>query len=124
MIVIGSIIYIVFRHDIIFLQWISQPSYTEEVKHFTTTNNNHLLYFVIYCLPDGLWYGALLIFQSAFHNETTISKYIFWFSVCLPFVWEVLQINSGISGTFDSMDLLAYVLVLSLFLFYKYHNHG
>lgn len=49
-----------------------------------------LEYFVVYCLPDGLWYGALLIFQSVFLGKSFVSKSIDWFSTILPFVWEML----------------------------------
>lgn len=114
LVILGTGIYITSRQDIIFFDWIPD-TVLEAFDGLNLTEKSPLGYFVVYCLPDGLWYGALLISQSAFVGKGLISRGIFLLSIILPFAWELLQIHSYVPGTFDPLDLLAYLLTLLIF---------
>lgn len=115
MILAGTFIYISSRKSVLFFGWIPSAVF-EALRPFEIRGTSLPEYFVVYSLPDGLWYGALLSAQSAFLKNTFWSRCIFGFSILLPFVWEALQLCDGIAGTFDLMDLFAYTLALSIFL--------
>ncbi len=107
MIILGAIIYIVSRRNIIFFDWL--PTSIIEAVRDVGIYPYGMDYFVVFCLPDGLWYGALLLFQHTFLAKSAISKFLYWISIILPFVWEILQIHKYVPGTFDFMDLLTYL---------------
>lgn len=123
MIITGTIIYIIARsRDIIFFNWI--PTSIIEVFRDCSIDVNSLAgYFIVYCLPDGLWYGALLLLQSALLDKSIISKSIYRISIILPFVWEILQIRKDVPGTFDPMDLMAYFFIIILFITFSNNHH-
>lgn len=123
MIIVGTNIYIISRHDIIFFKWIP-ASIIDAMRSSFLNSLPRLSDFVVYSLPDGLWYGALLLFQSVFLDNTHISKSIYWFSIILPFIWEILQIRDHVPGTFDPMDLLVYFFVITIFLIFSYNRHA
>lgn len=122
MILSGALIYIIYRRDIIFIGWIPK-SIIDSIKTLSANDVLSPGYFIIYCLPDGLWYGALLIYQSAFLGKSWVSKIIYHISIILPFAWELLQILDYVPGTFDPMDLLVYALVLIIFLIVSKKRH-
>lgn len=111
----GGIIYVISRHDIIFFNWIPY-SILKIIKDIFTTESFYSRYIFTFCLPDGLWYFSILLFQSVFLGKTFLSKLIFYISVILPFVWELLQKRRDIPGTFDIMDIFVYIISLILFL--------
>lgn len=115
MIITGAIIYIISRHDIIFFRWLP-VSVIDSFREYSIDSNSSLGYLTVYCLPDGLWYGALLLVQSTLIGKSFTSRIIFWISIALPFVWEILQVHRAIPGTFDPMDLCVYFLILILFI--------
>lgn len=121
MIIIGAIIYITSRYDIIFVRWIP-ITIINTFREISIDNNSLLEYVIIYCLPDGLWYGALLLVQMTLMGKSVISRCIYWISIVLPFMWEILQIHDAISGTFDPMDILMYFIVLLLFITIQKHT--
>ena len=112
MIIIGTIIYVRYRHDIIFFNWI--PDTLHSIAPTVKYSNSVFQDFIIYCLPDGLWYSSLIVFQDTFRRCTLYSKIIFGISILLPFVWEFSQLCDRVPGTFDLMDILAYILALLL----------
>lgn len=122
MLSVGAVIYIISRNDIIFFDWIP-CSFFEKLKFLALDDTSMLGYFVVYCLPDGLWYGALLVFQSIFLGKGFVSRCLYWISIILPFVWEVLQIREDVSGTFDAMDLLVYFLTLTIFIIFSHNRY-
>ena len=77
-------------------------------------------YWLVYCLPDGLWYLALLLVQQQMvYAKSVVSRAIFAAAIALPFVLEGLQAARLIPGTFDYMDILTYLLTLILFICLK-----
>ena len=123
MIIAGAAIYLTSRSDIIFLDWIPQPI-VKILRHYSFDDTSALGRFAIYSLPDGLWYGSLLIYQSSFVYRSKASKSIFRFSIALPFILEILQIHEIVPGTFDPLDLLAYLITLTIFMFFTIRHHG
>lgn len=121
MITLGALIYIITRHEIIFFQWIPSSLITA-LKSYSFDDSSLAGYFIVYCLPDGLWYGALLLMQSLLLEKSIMSKIVFSISLILPFVWEILQICDNVPGTFDPFDLLVYLVVALLFLYYNKSN--
>lgn len=115
MLVVGAVIYLLTRNEIIFFRWIPDGlmCYFRDIQLPESLKQN---YFFAYCLPDGLWYGALLLFQSSFATKSLGSRVLSWISTVLPFVMEFLQIRDDISGTFDSMDLVTNLSVLIILL--------
>lgn len=115
MIIAGAIIYLISRHDIIFFRWLP-ASIIAAFEEYSIASSSPLGYFIVYCLPDGLWYGALLLVQSTLTGETFTSRIIYWISIALPFIWEIMQTHRAIPGTFDPLDLCVYFLIATIFI--------
>lgn len=110
--VIGTSIYAFFRVNIIFLNYFGDPFIPIKILLKDT-----FLYNIFrYNLPDALWYGALLLIQNNIASKHVISKLLFYISVSLPFLLEILQYYRVIPGTFDILDIIIYLLTLILFL--------
>lgn len=108
----GAFIYAIFRQDVVFLSKFSTYSLASikvDIDYSTCILPTYLL---IFCLPDALWYAALIIIQSELYEESTISKFILFISISLPFIYEAMQITGFVPGTFDWLDLLTYTLTL------------
>ena len=77
-------------------------------------------YLFIYCLPDALWYLALLLIQTIFNKEKgVLNRMLIIIAYSLPFLLEIFQYFNVIAGTFDWYDILTYCLTLILFLCVK-----
>ena len=96
----GSFIYYFFRF-----------SSHRSLQHSFTTN------FILYNLPDGLWFYALLSSLKVIWKDGLLTKGLYWLLfVCIvvPFT-EILQLFHLLPGTFDWLDLLSYGLSFVLF---------
>ena len=105
----GSAIYVLFRHDIIFVEMLPFS-----VPRIETDSSCRLTQFAIYSLPDALWYAALLMFMSAFADGRCLNRHILRFAIVLPFGLEAGQYLHIISGTFDIIDILSYLITLTI----------
>ena len=122
----GSLIYILFRSSslkmFIWFERINILDVIENIRNFTFIYSNNLPNFILYSLPDGLWlfsYVSLVLYL--WKNELK-SENLFWvFSIPLiSIISELGQIFKIITGTFDIIDLLMYVLGTILpFIIYK-----
>jgi hypothetical protein len=118
-IIIGGIIYTLFRSETIKLfSWYKYFGLNNIISNLRVRVSEYIFYipkWVIFSLPDGLWVysftSALILFWN---NEQ--SKLIIWLSI--PFVMgiiiEILQGFNFFPGTFDLIDLM-----LSLIAFYS-----
>lgn len=113
--VIGFIIYCLSREHILFMDWLGiQGAYI---------NTHHpIVKWTIYCLPDGLWYMALLLLMDMLYqifgdiSNGRIMVFSFMsLSVILPFALELAQKWHIISGTYDIVDIITYLITLFLF---------
>ena len=104
-----------FRQDTLFLSWINKD--VLDKLHIASPNtlnisNNIILYWIMYCVPDALWYAALLILQLPFLKLGGWCRFISIVSILLPFCLELLQYCKIIRGTFDLLDIATYILTL------------
>ena len=112
LLLIGVIIYAVFRQEVLFLSNV-RLSILEKIKIEIDYSNCHwLIYFIVYCLPDALWYAALLNIQIELYDGERLNIVLFIFTIMLPFVYEILQKVGSIQGTFDWLDILTYFFTL------------
>ena len=126
LLLIGSGIYATCRQDVIFLAPFKGTKLMESLKIDICYHNGDVFtYFLLFCLPDGLWYLALLLFQKQFYNAKSLtSKILLIISALLPFVLEFLQYFKVIKGTFDIFDICFYLLILIIFIIvWKLKNH-
>lgn len=105
----GGLIYLFFRPDIVAFEGIAQ--YTESIR-LKADSSSWPVYFFLYCLPDALWYWALLRLQFSLIQQSESSKWIVRTAILLPFVWETLQYFGFCKGTFDWLDIFTYLTVL------------
>ena len=125
MLVLGSLIYIFFREEVIFTSWITNrvdiPNYGYLINGDTVIG--HIL---LYSLADALWYGALLFMDLLLRSDTPYSRVITYLTMALPFIWECSQLLDILPGTFDWTDILIYLLTLIIFTLWSrkfYYKH-
>ncbi len=113
----GTVIYIYMRQDIIFVQNLPFEFKTQIPKEVCYGSPRYLL---IYCLPDALWYAALLLCQLALMSNRVVGKIILSTAIISPFVLELGQSVGLVNGTFDVLDILSYLFVLTFFMILWY----
>lgn len=121
----GTAIYIMFRQDSLFLSWIDNDVLNKlyiALPDSLSIKNNMILYWIMYCLPDALWYSALLILQFPFLKLGGWHRFISIASILLPFCLEILQYYKIIRGTFDLFDIATYILTLILVIVFYQKN--
>lgn len=117
LLILGAIIYIYMRQNIIFVLNLPFEFRTQISKEVCYGSPRYLL---IYVLPDALWYAALLLCQLALMSNSVVGKIILSTAIISPFVLELGQSVGLVNGTFDVLDLLSYLFVLTFFiLWYK-----
>ena len=113
LLLIGTGIYFFFRTPIIaFNIFHIAPD-----EYIAGDTNNPFIYFMVFCLPDALWYMSLLLLQTFFLKETGwMNRVLIGIAISLPFLLEIGQYLGLISGTFDWFDIITYCFTLILFL--------
>lgn len=106
----GASIYLFFRQNVIFLSWIDPDILNCLHIKVTDDTNVFLMYVFIYCLPDALWYAALLILQIPFYEYGLLNRLLLYMCILLPYAIEVLQYCRLMPGTFDWLDILTYFI--------------
>lgn len=113
---IGILIYLTCRSNIWAIDFIG----LEHLSFRPKLKNNMLLYLFIYCLPDALWYLSLLLLQIQFYHRTILlTRILWWCSVILPFIIELLQAIHFVPGTYDIYDIIFYLLTFIIILSWK-----
>lgn len=118
----GGFIYLAFRpKSLLLFQLVDTFCLTEEVdeirKSFSAIS---IPDFVVYSLPAGLWtasYLLIMFYTTRIHNRETRLK----LSLPLPVsavVLEIAQYYSLCPGTFDFIDLICYLVPVTLFIIY------
>ncbi len=81
---------------------------------------------VLYTLPDALWYAALLCFQSPFEFGKRGGLHMVTVLSCLSGpVHELFQLVRLVPGTFCPYDISAYFIILLIYIllcFQRSHN--
>lgn len=114
--VIGMCIYLLFRQDVIFLRWVDSDIL--DCLHVKISDNvsSGWVYMLLYCLPDALWYAALLILQIPFYRGGLLNRMLLYLCIVLPYIMEILQYIGLMPGTFDWFDILTYFITLIILL--------
>lgn len=110
---IGSAIYLTFRQEVLFLSWLNEDIlryvYIDLSKYQDIGLFAELF---IYCVPDALWFAALLILQIPYYQNSRLSRGLIYISSLLPFLLEILQYFNVVPGSFDIKDICMYMLTL------------
>lgn len=110
---LGTGIYYLFRTPIIAFAKL----HITQVDIQIVNKDNPFIYFLIYCLPDALWYMSLLLVQTLFFKEKGwLNRLLVGTAISLSFLLETGQYFGFISGTFDLYDILTYCITLILFI--------
>lgn len=112
--IIGLSIYILFRQNILFVEFLFGM---EQGMFCHIDKNAPLLYFIVFCLPDGLWYLALLHTNKLINNllKTPNDRFavsIDTVTISAPFILEIGQATGYLAGTFDICDVMTYLFTL------------
>lgn len=115
----GAIIYILFRPTyLIMFKWIDSFGLMKLINSIRL-NSEDLPDWVLYSLPDGLWMFSYCLFIGQIWNYN-IKKCLLFLSI-LPIYAvsnEIMQYFHLVSGTFDWMDLLAFLIAFTLSVLY------
>lgn len=121
--VIGCLIYLLFRQDILAMYWFGNPKWIESLRINIEYDGNLLTYCLLYCLSDALWYFSLLLLQFLFYDKNIIlCRVLLILTIAMPFILEALQYFHIICGTFDILDVLFYSTTLLIVLKIEKHE--
>ena len=113
LLIIGAGVYFIFRTPIRIFEMLGITQYQIVVLE----TQNPFNYFLVYCLPDALWYMSLLLLQTFFlAGKGLLNRLLIIIAIVLPFLLEIFQYFEIISGTFDWYDILTYCLTLIFYL--------
>lgn len=100
------------------MSWIDSDMLNAMSLNTHNYEENSVMYIIKYCLPDMLWYYALLLSQMLFLSDQKGKGTLILFTVAalVPYVLECLQYFKMIPGTFDIIDILVYTLTLISFI--------
>lgn len=103
LLLLGISLYLSFRQDTIIFDFLNIRT---GFLHHPETGFFHYL---IYSLPDGLWFASLLLIQIGISGN----PFSWMMIVCAlsPFILEVGQLTF-LPGTFDWNDIITYLLTL------------
>lgn len=115
---IGGSIYLCYTPNVLFIHVFLSPSAVAglQKKFFWLHQLLPGTDFIRYHLPDILWYQSLLwLLVYIYHIKKIFDTgWIFYFSLLLPFIHELLQLTGLMTGTFDLADILYYTILLLL----------
>ncbi len=119
---IGGFIYIAFRcTSLRMFGWFDSLGLNECVVAV-----RNLLYdvqipdIVKYCLPDGLWTLSYILLMDAIWRPNVKNQLVICsFIPIIGTVSEILQYYHVVSGTFDIVDLLCYLVPYVMYLLFK-----
>lgn len=106
LLILGTVPYILWHQDVIFLN-----SIRIWLPCVPALRHSGLNDFFIYNFPDGAWFLALLLIQRYIGTL----KIFELCAIALAIILELGQYLGWISGTFDLLDLLTYIIIFILF---------
>ena len=112
----GALIYATCRQEVLFLMPFDAEWLAKIRIEVDCAECDALTSWIIFCLPDALWYAALLTIQLVLCDGGTVGKSLFGFSVAFPFLFESMQWLGVMPGTFDWLDIVIYLLTLITFI--------
>ncbi|MBQ9641250.1 MAG: hypothetical protein IJV06_06795 [Bacteroidaceae bacterium] len=115
----GGAVYVLFRPDTLLLfRAIDWFSLTAQTNHWReATSESALPEWFIYSLPAGLWVTAYILIVDAIHHSSSrrVKLCTASFIPLLGLLSEILQGCGWLPGTFDWLDLAAYLIPLAIY---------
>ncbi len=114
-IVAGGLIYILFRTDtLLMFQWAEAMSLTDLITRSRAAAAPLLPWvpgFVLFSIPDGVWVFSATAFFARLWHDGPLWQRALWIGAApvMAIGGELGQIVGLVPGTFDVLDLLAYV---------------
>ncbi len=124
---LGILIYLSFRcKSILMFHWLNALKFNilaDSLRNYLFQYKSHLPSWLIYSLPDALWVYALISALFIVWGKDFL-KLNFWLIVSLLIapLFEFLQYFKIFPGTFDTVDLLFYLMGAILSLIIVKHN--
>ena len=116
MLILGGLIYVLFREEVIFTSWITSLLPIELSNYGAYIDHNTIAgYILLFVVADALWYGSLLLYDLILRSDVWYSKMMTLLAMALPFIFELLQLCGIMPGTFDWIDITIYLLTLITF---------
>ena len=116
----GTLIYLFFRNDsLLFFKWFdvftSNPI-LKSVREYTLALNSFLPDWFLFSFPDGLWIFSYVCLVFLIWGNKINKNIILWILIILllALTHEFGQLFEIFSGTFDYLDILFYVLGISI----------
>ncbi len=108
--VLGLIIYLGFREDLIINKLIDIKLFRNDFLGFSLPD------WFIYSLPDALWMFSLILLIITFWDFKLNKSCIIWIAISYltGIMFEISQNTTIIKGTFDYMDLI-FMTIASIF---------
>jgi hypothetical protein len=111
--VLGISIYLFFRDNTLLIyKWIPQLLVFPKLFSLELKTIPNIHPFITYSLPDGLWILSVIFFMRSLwlKNQKIMKIYICVFC-SFAIIFELLQLNKNIPGTFDFFDLLIFLFI-------------
>ena len=112
----GGLIYIFFRTSTLkMFTWLDKLGLSETLRgtrDITLQYSDELPKWLVYSLPDGLWIFSYVCLMLYIWADTAIKKSLTWILVVpiIAILSELGQAANLVSGTFDIIDLLFYII--------------
>lgn len=121
----GGLIYVLFRKSSLrMFSWYETTGLsglTNELRKLTLHFADNIPEWILFSLPDGLWIFSYVSLMLVIWRNSVSIKSIFWI-LAIPFIAigsELGQFWGLVIGTFDLVDLLLYVVGMTLpFIFF------
>lgn len=125
--ILGGIVYLVYRtRTLLMFHFLSSDciSILDSAKTTVNIPNNTFTSFVVYSLPAALWTISYILFMHLICIDMPkIARLIWIYSLpILLCLVEFLQILPVISGTFDIIDVLCYIIPIIVSLLIDIRN--
>lgn len=115
-IVIGGLIYVLFRTDsLLMFDWAEQLLLTDLIDRGRAVAAPLLPRvpdFVLFCVPDGVWVFSATAFFARLWHDGPLWMRACWIGItpAMAIGGELGQATGLVPGTFDVLDLLAYII--------------
>ncbi len=124
MLVMGGMIYLLFRdNSLLMFEWVRSVGLENSIN-YARENTSWLLIsdWVKYSLPDGLWCASyILLMATIWSNKNFLIRFIWTITLpCVAVITEFLQLFGILIGTYDSFDLICYIIPILIYLGYEY----
>lgn len=124
MLFMGGMLYLLFRdNSLLMFEWVRSVG-LENSLNYARENTSWLFIsdWVKYSLPDGLWCASyILLMASIWSNKKFLIRFIWTISLpCIAVITELLQLFGNMIGTYDTFDLICYIIPILIYIGYEY----